>query len=89
MARDWVSGEDWPSLEAALARRLELEGTAVASRALARRRGIDRAAALLRGQRCQTPPNHSPLAGRGKTRRKFLFHKHLCVPAGAGRGKGV
>jgi hypothetical protein len=48
MAVDWVLGKDWPSLEAVLARRLDLEGTALASRALVRRRGIDGAATLLR-----------------------------------------
>jgi hypothetical protein len=48
MAGDWVLGADWASLEAGLSRRLDLEGTAAASRALVRRRGIDRAATLLR-----------------------------------------
>lgn len=48
MAGDLVLGADWASLEAALSRRLDLEGTAAASRALVRRRGIDRAATLLR-----------------------------------------
>ena len=48
MASDRVSGENWASLEAALARRLDLDGTAVSSRALVRRRGIDRATTLLR-----------------------------------------
>lgn len=48
MAGDWLLGEDWASLEAALARRLDLEGTAAARRALVRRRGIADAATLLR-----------------------------------------
>jgi hypothetical protein len=43
-----VLGADWASLEAALVRRLDLEGSALASRALVRRRGIGRAATLLR-----------------------------------------
>ena len=48
MAGRWVLGEDWASLAATLARRVDLDGTAVASRALVRRRGIDGAATLLR-----------------------------------------
>jgi len=48
MASDWALGENWASLEAALVRRLDLDGTAAASGALVRRRGIDRAATLLR-----------------------------------------
>ena len=48
MAEDLVLGSDWASLAAALARRLDLEGTALAARALVRRRGIDSAATLLR-----------------------------------------
>ena len=48
MASDRVSGENWASLEATLARRLDLEASALASRALVRRRGIDRAATQLR-----------------------------------------
>lgn len=48
MAADWLLGADWPSLAASLARRLDLEGTAAAAKALRRRRGIDGAATLLR-----------------------------------------
>ena len=48
MASDWVLGADWASLEAALARQVDLDGTAAASRALLRRRGIADAATLLR-----------------------------------------
>jgi len=44
MASDWLLGANWASLAAALARRLDLEGTAAAARALVRRRGIDSAA---------------------------------------------
>jgi hypothetical protein len=48
MVSDWVLGEDWASLAATLARRVDLDGTAVTCRALRRRRGIDGAATLLR-----------------------------------------
>jgi len=48
MAADWLLGADWASLAAALGRRLDLEGTAAAARALVRRRGIGDAATLLR-----------------------------------------
>lgn len=48
MAANWLLGADWPSLAASLARRLDLEGTALATKALRRRRGIDGAATLLR-----------------------------------------